>query len=178
MQPKLAGHTCAPKHSCFKPCPPCKVVMTKTLSCGDHQKKLQCHVDPASLECGAPCVRRVERCNHKCGKKCFEPCEPCLVRTCPSIEHATYLSLENKNINPNVSHFYQTVVQKRSPCGHPQKTKCSEAPSETRCEELVRPREMSLCLHETLVPCRLKYSSKDTIVLAQLNYMPTLHVHD
>ena len=122
-------HPCRKK--CWEVCGNCLVPMDKKLPC-DHVKTLRCFVKvedafcPVPVEKILPCqhkkelkcsedinVKCYENCDkiicndeHRCEKKCFEPCNPCHIK-----------------------------VDRKLACGHTQKTLCRIPPEEIVCRE-------------------------------------------
>ena len=89
----------APEGGCSVPC-------NTRLECG-HVCEMACHpTDPEHKEytCKKPCAKVLCKLNHKCTKRCYQECGPCL-----------------------------KLVDKLLPCGHFQKVPCSYNPSEVKC---------------------------------------------
>ncbi|CAG7834108.1 unnamed protein product [Allacma fusca] len=121
-------HLCRNKHACYQDCDPCNVRCDKTLPCG-HTFNLQCSVDVETVQCKKPCSRTVKCPNeHPCLKKCFEPCEPCI------------MEIEKQSNN----------------CSHMVKVKCYELATRSVCQELVESLNRSACGHVVEVPCRIQ----------------------
>ncbi|XP_068745966.1 NFX1-type zinc finger-containing protein 1-like isoform X2 [Montipora capricornis] len=89
----------APEGGCSVPC-------NTRLECG-HVCEMACHpTDPEHKEyrCNKPCAKSLCKLDHKCKKRCFQECGPCL-----------------------------QPVQKFLNCGHLQKVPCFKNPSEVKC---------------------------------------------
>ncbi|XP_057379336.1 NFX1-type zinc finger-containing protein 1-like [Daphnia carinata] len=116
------------------PCsePPEKVVCPKPcdtrLDCG-HQCTELCHVkkDPTHQKyiCKKACSQKKVDCreNHKCGKKCFEDCDLCLVK-----------------------------VNRTLPCGHSQIAECFLSDEKIKCTEIVN-KTIIECMHSIRIEC-------------------------
>ena len=89
------GHTCRYKcYECSNSCPPCSVLVQKTLpSCG-HSESIACSAKPSSIECSKLCSK-VLKCRHLCQGMCLKPCtKKCIVQVKKSLEcdHTTTLA--------------------------------------------------------------------------------------
>ena len=137
---KKCGKTLSCSHkcrgSCFEctnQCIPCKVTVTKSLSCG-HTRKLECSVaDTVSLvvSCLQYCAKKLP-CGHKCTNFCNEPC-------------TTYC---------------KELVIKQLPCGHSTKKKvpCSKPFSSIKCNGICK--EILSCGHQCSGSCSTCYKGR------------------
>jgi hypothetical protein len=71
------GHKCP--FPCNQPCPPCKILVDKTLPNCKHTQKAPCHVALDAVKCKKPCERNACDLGHACRALCHEPCPPCEV---------------------------------------------------------------------------------------------------
>ena len=115
----------------------CSIPCATRLDCG-HVCGMMCHpVDPEHLEyeCQKPCIRKLCELNHKCPKRCYQECGPCmepLEKTLPLCGHLQkvpcYMCEDLSVIK------CQTPCTKTWPCGHEIATKCHVDPLYTPCE--------------------------------------------
>jgi hypothetical protein len=108
----------------------CREVCADRLDCG-HRCGARCHSEAmhAVFQCGQPCQRRHQPCNHACQKPtCGESCGKCMIvlndvqLPCGHVKHgvACYLTLNISGVPCDVK------VSKRMPgCGHDVVVKCS-----------------------------------------------------
>ena len=90
----------APEGGCTVPC-------SARLECG-HVCEMVCHpTDPEhkDYQCKKPCAKTICSRNHKCRRRCYQDCGPCM-----------------------------ELVMKRLPCGHIQNVPCSKNRSEAQCQ--------------------------------------------
>ncbi|XP_070575232.1 NFX1-type zinc finger-containing protein 1-like [Ptychodera flava] len=91
---------------CFKGCDKCIIKVEKQIPKCGHIQNVPCYQDPADFDCKQPCPKMCER-KHPCPLQCFEGCKDCTVS-----------------------------VQKLLPiCNHEQKMRCSQNPSEFKCQD-------------------------------------------
>ena len=78
---KPCSKLCQNNHSCsalcHEDCPPCKIVLERTLDTCQHVALMECRMKEYQFMCREPCQKCCER-GHKCKQRCYEECRPCL----------------------------------------------------------------------------------------------------
>ncbi|KAL9983501.1 hypothetical protein ACROYT_G005684 [Oculina patagonica] len=120
----------APDGGCIEPC-------ATWLECG-HVCHMMCHpIDPEhkEYECHKPCTKTLCALNHKCPKRCYQDCGPCmepLEKVLPLCGHLQevpcYMCEDLSKVK------CQTPCSKTWPCGHEHDTKCHVDPLYTLCK--------------------------------------------
>ena len=153
------GHNCS--SLCYEiPCPPCNVLVYKTIpSCG-HIQKAPCHIEVDNLKCQESCERLICSSGHKCRGQCSEPCKPCMVivtktlaicgHTCelpcsmPPDEYKCQVSCERfcdqghkcvKICHETCGDCPVNVVKRLPQCGHDQEVPCSMKAENVMCRQ-------------------------------------------
>ena len=144
------GHFC--NSLCYKPCPPCLVIVERELPTCGHKQKMKCSENPATFKCKTPCFKKIPECGHVqqalCHElkslQCKEPCE----RVCKNKHPCHRLCFEECKC--------EYLVEVKIPlCHHIQKVPCHES---SHLDLLIRHCEF-LCKkkckngHSQLMPC-------------------------
>ncbi len=120
----------APEGGCTVPC-------ATRLECG-HVCEMMCHpIDPEHKEyrCIKPCAKTLCALNHKCPKRCFQRCGPCmepLEKILPLCGHLQKVPCYKCEDLSKVK--CQTPCSKTWSCGHEHATKCHVDPLHTPCK--------------------------------------------
>ena len=115
----------------------CSVPCATRLDCG-HVCHMLCHpIDPEhkEYECQKPCARKTCALNHKCPKKCYQECGPCMVPLGKTLPLCGHLQMVPCYMCEDLSLVEcQTPCVKTWPCGHKFETKCHVDPRLTQCK--------------------------------------------
>ncbi|KAM7176045.1 NFX1-type zinc finger-containing protein 1-like isoform 2-T2 [Macrochelys suwanniensis] len=107
------------------------------LECG-HPCTRRCHPydrDHGLYICQFPCSKLCER-NHRCPRKCKEPCEPCSVAVEKVIPKCGHLQTVPCHV-PAEHWLCQEPCKQLLECKHPCTRRCGEACSSCRCKEMI-----------------------------------------
>ena len=128
---------------------PCEV----RLKCG-HACTRSCHsydIDHVEFCCGKPCERKIEGCDHKCPKLCWEPCEQhcgiLVTKTLPDCGHTTLVRCDTSPLRIKCKQRCMKVLL----CGHGCQSNCRDTCTE-KCQELVKRTDWP-CGHEVSTAC-------------------------
>lgn len=111
------GHPC--KAKCFKSCPPCPVLVTKTLPCR-HTPTLMCHVREESVTC-YELVEKTLPCTHKETMACFVDSTKyvCKLKVFKDLKCGIHKKEMECNMDP-MDVTCKVIVEKTLPCKHKQ----------------------------------------------------------
>ncbi|XP_068745964.1 NFX1-type zinc finger-containing protein 1-like [Montipora capricornis] len=133
----------APEGGCSVPC-------NTRLECG-HVCEMACHpTDPEHKEyrCNKPCAKSLCKLDHKCKKRCFQECGPC-VQPVQKFLNCGHLQKVPCFKNPSEVKCHSPCEQ-ILPCGHRCQNECSEGCT-VRCAAKVK--KTWPCGHENVVKC-------------------------
>ena len=135
----------APEGGCTVPC-------SARLECG-HVCEMVCHpTDPEHKEyqCKKPCAKTICRRNHKCRRRCYQDCGPCmeLVNKLLPCGHTQQVPCSKDRSKAQC----QSPCSKTLRCGHTCANKCCEECTE-KCTVIIR--KKWACGHENRVECHV-----------------------
>ena len=141
------GHPCPLK--CHQGCKPCKRNITLTLPC-QHEKIIQCFIDPDTVICEEQCSKKCPTMNHPCKKLCYEHCGNCEVKV-PKVmadcNHKVYLPCHIPPLHENCPKKCAKLLA----CNHKCALNCGQVCSNGTCLESVQVKLE--CQHEAKIPC-------------------------
>ncbi|KAG4074868.1 hypothetical protein HA402_009293 [Bradysia odoriphaga] len=148
------SHQC--KEKCFKTCPPCPVLVTKTLPC-QHTPTLMCHVKEETVTCYA-LVEKTLPCGHKEEMACFVDATKYVCKV--KVRRLLKCGIHYKEMEcyKDPSDFTcKVLVKKDLPCGHTEEASCYVKAKDIPCDTDVTVAHKK-CDHKEQVKCRLANS--------------------
>ena len=154
--PKMCFNRCPNDHQCQKkchyprPCPTCRVTMSKTVpECG-HQQPVPCCVDPAEFSCRMKCCKVLpcgHNCANACGQLCTAHCRVKCIKTLPCGHEKSMPCFQD----PMLYTQCNRKCDKSLDCGHPCSNSCKE-----KCQCNTKIEVRLPCDHTKQVLCREK----------------------
>ena len=154
--PKVCFNRCPNDHQCQmrchypRPCPMCRLTMSKTVpECG-HQQPVPCCVDPAEFSCRMKCCKVLpcgHNCPNACGQLCTAKCQVKCIKILPC-GHAKSMSCFQ---DPMLYTQCNRKCDKLLDCSHPCSKSCEE-----KCQCNTKIEVRLPCDHTKQVLCREK----------------------
>ncbi|XP_070575227.1 NFX1-type zinc finger-containing protein 1-like [Ptychodera flava] len=167
------GHTCPLK--CHEKCRPCIEKVAKEIPICEHLQMVPCHLDPRDFNCQEPCKKKCGK-GHPCPLRCFEGCSVCTIKIekrIPKCYHIQNVPCYQDPSDFNCKQACPKMCERKHPCPlkcfqgcedctvsvhkllpgcyHVQQMKCSQNPSEFKCQDKCR--KAFDCGHRCIEKC-------------------------